>query len=144
MKSSTATYTGFEFEMEGYPALAIINTDLHNLENQSHYAHSVFIDLLPETYNENGHPEEAEYDYLVEVEKKMIDYLEEQTETVHVGHTTVYRKREIIFYTAEPEKVEGFLEHFLTTVEREHKFEIERDVEWSNVSGFYELLDDES
>jgi hypothetical protein len=143
MKSSTATYTGFEFEMEGYPALAIINTDLRNI-NRSAYPHSVFIDLLPETYNENGHPEEAEYDYLVEVEKKMIDYLEEQTQTVHVGHTTVYRKREIIFYTGEPEKVEGFLEYFLTTVEREHNFEIERDAEWSNVAGFYELLDDES
>lgn len=143
MKSSTATYTGFEFEMEGYPALAIINTDLKDLDRSS-YPHSVFIDLLPESYNENGHPEEAEYDYLIEVEKKMIDYLEEQTQTVHVGHTTVYRKREIIFYTGEPEKVETFLEHFLTTVEREHRFEIERDEEWANVAGFYELIDNES
>jgi hypothetical protein len=144
MKSSTATYTGFEFEMEGYPALAIINTDLAKLENRFQYGHSVFIDLLPETFNENGHPDEAEYDYLIEVEKKLIDYLEEQTETVHVGHTTVYRKREIIFYTKEPEKVEGFIEYFLTTVEREHNFEIEPDPEWSNVAGFYELLDNES
>lgn len=140
MKSTNATYTGFEFEMEGYPALAIINTDLKNGEHRLQYRHSVFIDILPETFNENGHPEEAEYEYLIEIEKKIIEYLEEQTQTVHVGHTTVYRKREIIFYTKEPEKVEGFLEYFLSTIEREYNFEIEPDSEWENVAGFYELI----
>ena len=70
----------------------------------------------------------------------MIEYLEGQTQTVHVGHTTIYRKREIIFYTKEPQKVEGFLEYFLSTIERENSFEIEQDVEWTNVSAFYELL----
>ena len=140
MKSTTATYTGFKFEQEGHPALAIINADLKRLETRFQYSHSVFIEILPETFNADGHPEELEYDYLVEVEKKMIAYLEEQTETVHVGHTTVYRKREIIFYTKEPEKVEGFLEYFLSTIEREHHFEIEQDREWENVAGFYELI----
>jgi hypothetical protein len=140
MKSTDATYTGFEFEVEGFPAIAIINTDLKNLESRAQYGHSVFVDILPETFNENGHPDEKEYDYLIEVEKKMIEYLEGQTETVHVGHTTLYRKREVIFYTREPEKVEGFLEYFLSTIERENSFEVESDTAWENVAGFYELL----
>jgi hypothetical protein len=140
MKSSTATYTGFEFEVEGFPAIAIINTDLKDLSSRTQYGHSVFVEVMPETFNENGHPDEKEYDYLIEVEKKMIEYLEGQTETVHVGHTTLYRKREIIFYTKEPEKVEGFLEYFLSTIERENSFEIEGDTAWENVAGFYELL----
>lgn len=140
MKSSNATYTGFEFEVEGFPAIAIINTDLKEASSRARYSHSVFVDVLPDTFNENGHPDEKEYDYLIEVEKKMIEYLEGQTETVHVGHTTLYRKREIIFYTVEPEKVEGFLEYFLSTIERENSFEIERDASWENVAGFYELL----
>ena len=54
------------------------------------------------------------------MEKKMMDYLEEQTQTVHVGHITSYRKLEIIFYTKEPEKTEGFISYFLTTIEREN------------------------
>ena len=140
MGNNTATYTGFEFEVDGFPAVAIINKDLVNKAVQQVYPSSVFIEIVPDKFNEFGHPEEAEYDYLIEVEKKMMDYLEEQTGTVHVGHITSYRKREIIFYTKEPDKVEGFLNYFLSTIERENNFEIERDAEWENVSAFYDLL----
>ena len=140
MNSNTATYTGFEFEADGFPAMAIIKKDLKDKKLQSNYSSSVFIEIVPDTFNEFGHPEGNEYDYLIEVEKKMMDYLEEQTATVHVGHTTLYRKREIIFYTKEPEKVEGFLQYFLSTVERENNFEIETDAEWESVSAFYELI----
>ena len=140
MKSEKATYVGFEFEVEGYPAIAIINTDLKNVDEQAQYTHSVFIEIMPDQYNEMGHPLEEEHDYLVSVEKEMIAYLESQTKSVHVGHTTVYRRREIIFYTKDPEPVQTFLEHFLSTIERENSFEIESDKEWQNVSAFYELL----
>lgn len=140
MNSEKATYTGFEFEVEGYPALAIINSDLKKMEQKSQYPYSVFIEIIPDSFNENGHPEEAEYDYLNDVEKKIISYLEGQTESLHVGHTTVYRARQIIFYTKNSEVVESFLEHFLSTIERENNFEIENDPEWENVAAFYELL----
>ena len=139
MNSESATYSGFEFESDGYPALAIINTDLKNIE-RANYPYSVFITIIPDTYNEFGHPEEEEYDYLNDLEKKMMSYLESETETVHVGHTTVYRAREIIFYTKDRELVESFLNYFLPETEREHSFDIEQDEEWKNVSGFYELL----
>ena len=140
MNSEKATYTGFEFEVDGYPALAIINADLKQPESRSRYDHCVFIDIVPDNINENGHPDEDEYDYLIQVEKNIIAYLEEQTETVHVGHTTVYRKREIIFYTKEPEKVEAFLDHFLSQVEREYAIDIEPDADWEQVSAFYDLI----
>jgi len=140
MKSNNATYSGFEFEVDGYPALAIINSDLKNLENKSQYPYSVFIELVPDSFNENGHPEDEEYDYLNDMEKKIIEYLEGQTQTVHVGHTTLYRTREIIFYTKDREAVSNFLESFLETIERESSFDIEEDSSWENVSAFYELL----
>src|SRR3954470_22483708 len=124
MNSNTSTYTGFEFEAEGYPALAIINTDLKKLENKSQYSYSVFIGIVPDSYNDYGHPVEAEYDYLNDVEKKIIEYLEQQTQSVHVGHTTIYRLREIIFYTKDRESVESFLEHFLETTGGESTYEI--------------------
>jgi hypothetical protein len=140
MSSNNATYTGFEFDVDGFPAIAIINKDLNNKTVQAAYPHGVYIELVPDAYNEYGHPEQAEYDYLVEAEKKMIDYLEGETTTVHVGHVTLYRMLQVIFYTKEPEKVEGFLNYFLSTVEREHHLEIESDPEWEGVSAFYELL----
>lgn len=141
MKSETATYTGFEFEVLGYPALAIINKDLATFEDRFHYQHSVFIDIIPDTYNEYGHPSEEEYDYLNEVEKKIIAFLESETETVHVGHVTTFRKREIIFYTKTPESVENFLDSFMPGVERESNAEIEEDPQWESVAAFYEQLD---
>jgi len=140
MQSDKAIYTGFEFEVDGFPALAIINSDLKHLADRSKYPYSVFIELVPDSTNENGHPDEEEYDFLTEIEKKMITYLESQTETVHVGHTTVFRARQIIFYTANRETVEDYLEHFLPTTGRSHSYEIEQDPEWDNVSAFYELL----
>lgn len=141
MNSNRATYTGFEFELEGYPAMAIINKDLKAMEDRFAYGHSVFIEIIPDTYNAYGHPEGAEYDYLLEVEKKIIEYLETQTRSLHVGHTTLHRKREIIFYTKDPEAVEGFLEHFLGTIERESAFVVEEDSEWEQVEGFYEHIE---
>lgn len=140
MNSENATYTGFEFEVEGFPAMAIINTDLKAIENRSQWPYSVFIEVIPDKINENGHPTGEEYDYLNEVEKKIIEYLETQTGSVHVGHTTIYRARQMIFYTAKNELVESFLDYFLPTIERESSFEIENDPEWDNVSAFYDLL----
>lgn len=140
MKSENAIYTGFEFEVDGHPALAIINSDLKKLEERDKYPFSVFILLVPDGVNENGHPDEEEYDYLNEAEKKIINYLEHYTQSLHVGHTTMYKAREIIFYTANRDEVEMFLQNFLPTVEREHDFEIERDPQWNNVSAFYDLL----
>jgi hypothetical protein len=139
MKSESATYTGFEFETDGFPAFAIINTNLKNADKQQ-YPYSVFIQIIPDSYNENGYPEEQEDEYLVEAEKKIIEYLETQTKSVHVGHVTGYRSRQIIFYTDSDGVVETFLDHFLSTIERESSFDIEEDEEWENVSAFYELL----
>jgi hypothetical protein len=140
MKSENATYTGFEFEVENFPAIAIINTDLKDPEIRRPYTHSVFIEIDPDRYNEYGHPTEEEHDFLIAIEKKIIAYLEEHTSSVHVGHTTVYRRREIIFYTKDPEPVQNYLDSYLLTIDRENSFEIEKDADWNNVSGFYELL----
>ena len=139
MKSESAIYTGFEFEADGYPAFAIINTDLKNVKKEQ-FPYSVFIQIVPDNYNENGHPAETEDEYLIDVEKKIIEYLETQTQSVHVGHVTIFRSREIIFYTKDEGVVETFLDHFLSTIERESSFEIEEDLNWENVSACYELL----
>ena len=140
MSSNQSTYSGFKFEMDGFPALAIINSDLKKSADRFQYTYSVFIEIIPETFDENGHPDETEFDFLLEVEKKLIEYLESQTETVHVGHTTLFRKREIIFYTKKPEPVNDFLNFFLPTIERENNFEIEPDNEWENVKAFYDQV----
>ena len=140
MKSETSIYTGFEFEADGFPAIAIINTNLKDLPDKAAYPYSVFILLEPDRYDETGHPTEEEFEQLNEIEKQIIAYLEEQTATLHVGHVTLYRAREIIFYTKDREQVESFLEYFLSTVEKVNELEIISDPEWENVAAFYENL----
>ena len=140
MNSSISTYTGFEFESDGFPALAIINSDLKNLPDKTDYKYSVFIEIVPDSHNKNGHPEDKEYEYLLDIEKKMINYLEEETRTVHVGHITLYKRREIIFYTKDAAIVEDYLENYLSTIEREASFVVEEDKNWEYVSGFYEKI----
>jgi hypothetical protein len=140
MDSSNSIYTGFKFEENGHPALAVINSNLKHLKERYAYKYAVFIQIIPDTFNAMGHPEAEEYDYLSNIEKEIIEYLETQTESLHVGHTTLYRKREIIFYTKATEQVKSFLNYYLPTVERENTFDIKLDEEWENVSGFYEQL----
>ena len=140
MKSETSIYTGFEFEVEGYHASAIINTDLKEVAKKGAYTYSVFILIVPDSVDEKGHPTEEEFDYLNTLEKAIIHYLEEQTQSVHVGHTTLYRAREIIFYTKDKEVVETFLEHYLSKIERESEFEILSDPAWDHVSAFYQMV----
>jgi hypothetical protein len=140
MKSEKATYTGFEFEVENFPASAIINSSLKDFTEKELYSNAVFIAMVPDKFDEFGHPTPDEYDFLNTIEKEIIAYLESETRTIHVGHTTIYRARQIIFYTRDPEQVESYLDHYLPSTGRESGFEIESDPEWSNVSAFYELL----
>jgi len=140
MKSEKAIYTGFEFEVDDFPASAIINTTLKDMADKSDFPYAVFIALVPDKHDEFGHPTPEEYDFLNEIEKEMISYLEHQTNTVHIGHTTIYRARQIIFYTRDREQVESYLEHYLPTSGRESDFEIEEDPEWEQVSAFYDML----
>ncbi len=141
MNSKSSTYTGFKFEEDGFPALAIINKDLKNFEERFEYDHAVFIGVIPLEYNENGHPEGEEYDYLLKVEQDIIEEIEIEKETLHVGHTTLSLKREMIFYTKVPDKVEEYLNAYLPTINRESSFQILEDPEWEEVEGFYEQMD---
>ena len=141
MNSKSATYTGFKFEEDGFPAIAIINKDLKYFDERFEYDHAVFISIIPLEYNENGHPEGEEYDYLLKVEQDIIAEIEIQGETLHVGHTTLSLKRELIFYTKVPDKVEEYLNAYLPTINRESSYEILEDPEWEEVEGFYEQID---
>jgi hypothetical protein len=140
MNSKVSVYTGFQFEEDGFPALAIINTDLKTLTNKTDFKYSIFIEIVPDLCNENGQPEEKEYEYLVEIENRMISYLESETRTVHVGHVTLNKRLEVIFYTKDCAIVEDYLENYLPTINREARFYAEEDKDWEFVSSFYENL----
>jgi hypothetical protein len=141
MNSQDSIYTGFQFEEDGFPAFAIINKSLKDFKDRFSYHHGVFIGVMPLEYDEDGHPQGDEHDYLVQIEKDIIEGIEKEGETLHVGHTTLSMKREMIFYTKVPEKVEAFLQAFLPTINRDSNLDILEDPGWEEVEGFYELID---
>jgi hypothetical protein len=141
MNSKESIYTGFEFEEDGFPAFALINKDLKSMEDRSSYGYAVFIGVVPIEYNEHGHPEGEEEKYLLKIEEDIMEAIEITGETEHVGHITLTLKREIVFYTQLPDKVEEYLNAFLPAINRESSFEILEDPEWENVEGFYEMFD---
>jgi hypothetical protein len=140
MKSTMAIYVGLEFEADGYPALALINKDLKQVQLQQMLSHAVFIELVPDKTNELGLPDAEEYEMLNSIEQGMIEYMEEVCVSAHVGHVTRFRLRQIIFYTAKPELVEDYLPGYLENCGRTASFTLEPDPGWEQVSGFYDQV----
>ncbi len=112
------------------------------MSDGNQFEQSIIIDIITNDYNEIVHSTEEEFDIMNIIEQKIIEYLNTQTESIHIGHVTLYRKREIIFYTKTPETVEGFLNSFMPLIERENNAEIEEDPMWKNVAGFYDRMDE--
>lgn len=140
MKNENTKYAGFTFNVDGFPGVAVINTDLKDDEERLEFPYSVFIEIIPESYNEIGHPTEEESKFLNEIEDEIVRFLEAKTRSIHVGSTILPKKKEIIFYTKMPEAVKSFLERYLLFIQRKVNFEISLDEEWESVSGFYNQL----
>ena len=140
MKSTMAIYVGLDFEVDGYPALALINKDLKEVQLQRMLPHAVFIDLVPDKTNEMGLPDAEEFEKLNSIEQGMIEYMEEVCVSGHVGHVTRFRLRQIIFYTAKPELVQDYLDSYLENCGRSASFTVEPDPAWEQVAAFYEQV----
>ena len=135
MDYNEALFKGFEFEVDDFPAFAIINSIVDDFERKADYPISVFIGIEPEQINNNGHPTEEEADYLEVLESGLLEKLRE-LDVIYVGHTTIARKREIIFYIPNDEILIALFEEWATTTNRSTDVDIEEDAEWENIEAF--------
>jgi len=140
MKKENTKYAGFTFDVDGFPCVAVINSDLKDDAQRFEFPYSVFIEIIPEFYNEIGHPTEEESKFLNEIEDEIVKFLEAKTRSIHIGSTILPKKKEIIFYTKMPDAVKSFLERYLLFIQRRYNFEISLDEKWESVSGFYNQL----
>ncbi|GAA4332378.1 hypothetical protein GCM10023149_38630 [Mucilaginibacter gynuensis] len=135
MDYNDTPFKSYEFEFDGYPAFAIINSTLDGFDNKAAYPVSVFIGIEPEQVDENGHPSDAEYEYLEAIESRLLEKLKPY-DVIYVGHTTIPQRREIIFYIPNDESLIAFFEEWGTTTGRLTDVDIEEDADWENIQAF--------
>lgn len=98
------------------------------------------VTLPLEEYNENGHPTQEEAEILNAFEDYLESTLKGRGITHYIGRTTLYKKRELLYYVSDPEQAHLALREVIDDPDtfREFQFAVEKDVAWRQVAYFLE------
>jgi hypothetical protein len=90
--------------------------------------------------NENGHPTEEEAEALNSFEDHLESILKARSITHYIGRTTLYKKRELLYYVSDPVVAKAALEEVTEESEawRKFQFAVENDAAWRQVAYFLE------
>lgn len=113
------------------------------------YKNYAFKDLFPwfiritlplEECNENGHPTEGEAWALNSFEDYLDSTLKARGITHYIGRTTLYKKRELLYYVGNPEPALTALSEVVNAPDalRRFQFAVENDASWRQVAYFLE------
>lgn len=96
------------------------------------------ITLPLEEYNENGHPTQEEAEVLNSFEDYLESVLKAQGITHYIGRTTLYKKRELLYYVSDPEQARAALKEVVNgpDTSRSFHFAVENDAAWRQVAYF--------
>jgi hypothetical protein len=98
------------------------------------------ITLPLEEYNENGHPTLEEAEVLNSFEDYLDSILKARSITHYIGRTTLYKKRELLYYVSDPEQAREALKAVINGPDtlRDFQFAVENDAAWRQVAYFLE------
>ena len=119
------------------------------------YAGYAFKDLFPwfiritlplEEYNENGHPTHDEAEVLNSFEDYLESILKTRGITHYIGRTTLYKKRELLYYVSDPDQAQAALREAINRPDtfRDFQFAVENDAGWRQVAYFLERAKDKA
>ncbi len=116
-----------EAEMEsGNKLIAVINTQLLNWDSKASHPWIAVITLKYDGRNNNGMPNENDYQSLNEIEESIMQQLSDKDGYLNIGRQTANNERDIYFACKDfrrPSKV-----FFKTQQDHNNKFEIEYDI----------------
>ncbi len=116
-----------EAELEsGNMLIAVVNTQLLNWESKASHPWIAVITIKFDGRNNNGMPNENDYQSLNEIEESMLQKLSDKDGYLYIGRQTTDNERDIYFACKdfrEPSKV-----FFKTQIDNSDKFEIEYDI----------------
>ncbi|WP_074407382.1 DUF695 domain-containing protein [Aquimarina megaterium] len=132
-------YSSLEATLEnGLPLLAIVNSDLLNWDRKASHPWIAVIEIKYEGKNNNGMPNEKEYQLLNEIEDKIMTELKDSDGYLNIGRQTADSVREIYLACIDfrlPSKV-------LHKIDKEYQnqlkieFDIYKDKYWQSFSRF--------
>ena len=119
------------------PGFVMVNQAYNDYPNKTHFAWCVQITIEYQDTNENGLPSEAESHVLNEMEDQIESFIQKDHQTHFIGRVTRKNYRDIIFYTDRPKYEDQSTREFLDRMNelRNLNFRVDRDEEWSFVSG---------
>ncbi len=143
---STDKFTSLQFEVEGKPAVAVINTQYKDFKGKSLFPVSLFITISTKDKDKNGHPTENESVIFHALQTKIIASLSSDFVYAHAGTTTMSGYRDILLYInpKDQEKATAVLNKIKDGNERFISYTFEPDPEWEAVASFYEALPGEN
>lgn len=116
-----------EAELEsGNNLIAVINSQLLNWDSKASHPWIAVITFQYDGSNNNGMPDEDDYQNLDEIEEKILEQLSDKDGYLNIGRQTANNEREIYFACKDfrkPSKV-----FFITQKENSEKFGIEYDI----------------
>jgi hypothetical protein len=81
----------------GNTMIAVVNTDILNWENKASHPWVLTIDITYEGEGQNGMPDNITYQFLDEVENKVLDQLKDYDGYLNIGRQTADNVRTIFF-----------------------------------------------
>jgi hypothetical protein len=96
-------------------------------------------------YNENGHPMDDEAETLNSFEDFLDSKIKEGAIAHYIGRTTLYKKRELLYYLNTPDKVRFILDSIREDAVPVRNFEytIQKDTEWREVDYILNRADEQ-
>jgi len=134
-----AEHTLLEFEVENKTCFALINQHFRGYKYKKDFPISLWITVETRNRNPNGHPIESEALLFNKIEDSLIHILAASTPFCFIGRTTRDNYREIMIYGADKKQLSEIMNRFVreNTFGRNITFQIDNDVNWDNVGGFY-------
>ncbi len=130
-------YATFSFNVksksgEEKPIFVIIKDSIRVNPPRKKYPYAVFIDVYTQ---KDEYPIDEEAVAFEILEDELIDRLEDK-DSIFIGHVTKPKRREIIFYTCSPHKVEKLLYSWKTNSKFNADIEVQLDKKWENIEAF--------
>ncbi len=139
-------FTSLEFEADGKPAIAVINTEYKDFKGKALFPVSLFITINTKQKDKNGHPAGEEPVIFHALQTKIIAALSSDLVYAHAGTTTMPGYRDILLYinSKDQQKATAILNKIKEGNDRFVSYAFEPDPEWEAVASFYEALPEEN
>lgn len=124
----------------GYLTFITANLSYKNFSYRNEFPWFTRVVINTKSYNENGHPDDEEAEILNAFEDLIEKSLKEVTATQYIGRTTLYKKRELLYYVKDLRAAEYMLNSIRddeSTV-RQFNFSIDADPEWQKVEYIFQ------